>query len=357
MATEKGLVKRGKYYHYDFWYSNEHYRGTTRCQDRPSALKVLIKKKQEAIDHEQDALFSAFEISEENDMTFKEAGRKVYALYFDEQRSAYATLTKLGVLEQIIGETMVSKIDAMTFNYVEGKLKLRGCSANTINKYFSTMNVVLEVSSKKLGAPCHPVNKVNLTIKRKSIRSISDREEKKVIEWLSEKAFKRTPREAWRHHDLVEIYQIGVATGMRRGEIFSFTVDQIHGQTIQLDPEQHKTGDLVGTKSIILSKDALELIDKRIERMKLEEGDRVFPYSKEAFTKLWNKMKKEIGLSNDRRFTPHCMRHTFATRMAKAGMPIYHVSKMLGHTTVKTTEMYSHLFKDELVEAMNKVTQ
>jgi integrase len=36
--------------------------------------------------------------------------------------------------------------------------------------------------------------------------------------------------------------------------------------------------------------------------------------------------------------TPHSMRHTFACRMLNAGMPIYDVSKMLGHESVQTTE-------------------
>jgi integrase/recombinase XerD len=37
-------------------------------------------------------------------------------------------------------------------------------------------------------------------------------------------------------------------------------------------------------------------------------------------------------------FTPHCLRDTFAVEMLSAGIPLEEVSKLLGHTSVKTTE-------------------
>jgi integrase len=44
----------------------------------------------------------------------------------------------------------------------------------------------------------------------------------------------------------------------------------------------------------------------------------------------------------------HTFRHTFATRLLQAGVPIYTVSKLLGHASVKTTEKhYGHLVVDK----------
>lgn len=39
----------------------------------------------------------------------------------------------------------------------------------------------------------------------------------------------------------------------------------------------------------------------------------------------------------------HLLRHTFASRLVQAGVSIYKVSEWLGHSDVKTTQMYSHL--------------
>ena len=39
----------------------------------------------------------------------------------------------------------------------------------------------------------------------------------------------------------------------------------------------------------------------------------------------------------------HCLRHTFATMSLSKGVPIESVSKMLGHTNIKTTQIYARI--------------
>ena len=41
--------------------------------------------------------------------------------------------------------------------------------------------------------------------------------------------------------------------------------------------------------------------------------------------------------------TPHILRHTFASQLAIAGVSLYKISKWLGHSDVKTTQIYAHL--------------
>ena len=51
------------------------------------------------------------------------------------------------------------------------------------------------------------------------------------------------------------------------------------------------------------------------------------------------------------RVTPHTLRHACATHMMRRGAPIRHVQELLGHADIKTTEIYTRLTNQELMEA------
>jgi integrase len=53
--------------------------------------------------------------------------------------------------------------------------------------------------------------------------------------------------------------------------------------------------------------------------------------------------------------TIHTLRHTFASRLVQAGVSLAKVSKLLGHTSVTTTEIYAHLAPNEVSEEATKV--
>lgn len=40
--------------------------------------------------------------------------------------------------------------------------------------------------------------------------------------------------------------------------------------------------------------------------------------------------------------SPHMLRHTFASNMANAGIPLSHLAQLLGHESIKTTQIYLH---------------
>jgi len=63
---------------------------------------------------------------------------------------------------------------------------------------------------------------------------------------------------------------------------------------------------------------------------------------------------RQSGLNDALKF--HSLRHTFATWLVQGGVNIYEVQKLLGHSDIRTTEIYSHLAASELHSAVNKIS-
>ena len=73
------------------------------------------------------------------------------------------------------------------------------------------------------------------------------------------------------------------------------------------------------------------------------------------YTSVSQKFKKYIrraGLNDKLHF--HSLRHSFATALVSAGVSLYAVQKLLGHTTIRTTEIYSHLLPQQLHFEVNR---
>ena len=54
-------------------------------------------------------------------------------------------------------------------------------------------------------------------------------------------------------------------------------------------------------------------------------------------------------------FTPHSLRHTFATRCVERGVKPKALQKLMGHASISTTlDIYVHATEDEMVNEMSK---
>ncbi|NCA71441.1 MAG: integrase [Sphingobacteriia bacterium] len=57
----------------------------------------------------------------------------------------------------------------------------------------------------------------------------------------------------------------------------------------------------------------------------------------------------------DKRITPHTLRHTYATRLMEAGAQLLDIQALLGHASLATTQIYTHVAEDRLAEVVAKL--
>ena len=74
--------------------------------------------------------------------------------------------------------------------------------------------------------------------------------------------------------------------------------------------------------------------------------------SDRSVRRIIEKYVKAAALNSD--ISPHTLRHTFATHMLNNGADLKTVQELLGHSSLSTTQIYTHVTKDRLKEVYDK---
>ena len=81
----------------------------------------------------------------------------------------------------------------------------------------------------------------------------------------------------------------------------------------------------------------------RSKKWLFPNGKRTAPISCDTARDAFNAARAACGY--DDRFVPHTLRHSFATRLLEKGVDIRLVQILLGHSSIRSTEIYTHLSK------------
>jgi integrase len=152
------------------------------------------------------------------------------------------------------------------------------------------------------------------------------------------------------------LVMLALNTGLRRGELLGLKWGAVNfdAKLLTVVAETAKSGH---TRRVPLNSEAFTVLSAWYERRGKPGAEAlVFPGSDgERMTRIdtaWESLMKLAHISN---FRLHDCRHHFASKLVQAGVDLYTVKELLGHSEIAMTERYSHLAPDNLRLAVEKV--
>lgn len=165
------------------------------------------------------------------------------------------------------------------------------------------------------------------------------------IEKLISAPLRCSTPEAMRDHSLLEMLY---ATGMRVSEVLSLDIDDVD----YVQGSVRCFGKGSKERIIPVHQKALETLEGYLDEFRPQlannkSGDAIYlNHRGERLTRqgFWLILKSHAAyIRIPGKITPHTLRHSFATHLLRGGASLRHVQELLGHTSVTTTQIYTHL--------------
>jgi integrase/recombinase XerD len=134
-------------------------------------------------------------------------------------------------------------------------------------------------------------------------------------------------------------------TGMRIGELLGIRVNDVNLEERKIAIWEAQKN-LVG-RVVYVSDDAAHALDAWFKKRDPNKGLLFYgrgynPLSYQGARVMFGKYLKKAGLDH-KGYTLHCLRHTFASEVLNAGMPLEAVQTLLGHSNAEVTRRYARL--------------
>jgi integrase len=210
-------------------------------------------------------------------------------------------------------------------------LKALGNSDATINRKLSCLSRMLRFALERGLVTKRFIFPIKKETKGR-IRFVTPEEEAVILSKASDK--------------LKPLFIFLLYTGARVGEALKLTWADFNWTNKVVTFWDTKSGE---SRSIPMTTSLVIVMNELME----VGGDSPFGHIKQfEVNRAWTSIRDQMGLTDDKEFVPHSLRHTCASRLVQRGVPIVVVKEWLGHKTIQMTMRYAHLAPTNLLEAV-----
>ncbi len=332
------LFKRRGYFYVDYFdgAENRRKRISTHATRKDEALRFLSEFKDRLSESQKPDFISLSRFTEAYNQYVKNRHTPNYFLTVERS---------LGALKVFAGDIPLKDADRRLLESFFDSVSER--SKNTSNLYYCTLAAAFSKAVEWNYLSENPLKKIKLTkIPKRLPVFLTEPELSSILEHTAKP-------------DMKDFFTLAFHTGLRLSEILN-----LEWQAVNLAERIMKVSntETFTTKSkkeriVPLNQTALEVLTKRQPKVfNLETKNYVFQkypgirYERDFLSKQFKKVVRATGLNEGLHF--HSLRHSFASNLIKRGIPIVAVKELLGHSDISTTMIYSHVRREDLVNAV-----
>lgn len=219
---------------------------------------------------------------------------------------------------------------------------------NTINKYHSRLRTLLLRALAEGIINKQPYANFKLITQKTDREFLSQEDLTKIIE--KDLSYNKSLDK------VKDIFIFSCYTGLRFQDAQNLTVDNLtsYNKKAFLRFAQEKTGRAIDIPLLPVAKKILDKYKNEPERKVL---NKLLPKISNQKVNSYLKVISDLA-EIKQTLTHHMARHTFATTVClNNGMPMEDVSKLLGHSSLKTTAIYGRITQDRLQKSMDKINK
>lgn len=246
-------------------------------------------------------------------------------------------------LEQYFGNFRISKL--REFHVIQSlhEMEQRGYSLESRRKTLMLLRQVVRFAIKRGYIVSDPTEGIKLRRDKRPGR----------LRWFTVEELQRIFQKAQElYPQVAHIYRFLYYTGLRRGELVSLKWSDVDLRRKVLKIQDSKSPE--GYRRVPLREEAIEILQslEKLSDWVFVNPDTSLPWDASFLSKTFTKILKSCKIMGA---SLHTLRHTFASHLAMAGVPLDVIRDLLGHSSVQITEIYAHLAPDHIKAAVEKL--
>jgi integrase/recombinase XerC len=261
-------------------------------------------------------------------------------------------LSDLDQFFDFLGTTDLAAADHQLLRQFVAHLMKLDVRKTSIARKLSTLRTFFKYLNRQGILPSNPARLIATPRREKRLPSVLTADDAQRLMEAPRRNNSEVHNAVLRDHAVLETLY---STGIRASELIGMNHDDIdpHDRLIRIRGKGRKERVVpVGQKALDAISAYVRSKPASTEPSAVFSGPSGKRLTARTVQRILENYRKKLGLAQ--KASPHTLRHSFATHMLESGADLRAIQELLGHASLSTTQRYTHLNLDSLMDVYDK---